>query len=360
MCCAASCGARCGTRTFWAPRSRPSHAGACADARDGAGLSGAGARTIAHHGDDEGRGGAIWSHPRPRDRPAGRGGVLAARRRRTAGGDRVQALRHVRLSLRPDGGRAAAARADGGPRRVRGGDGRAEGEVARGVVRHRRCGGRAGVVRRSRTGGCDGVSRLYDDRGGRCGRRHRGGRQGGVLARGRAGSIDRLQPDPVLCRVGWPGRRPRRCPPRRGAVHGAGRGEGGRRTARASRGVGGRRSACRRCADVDGRCRAARHDPRKPFRDAYPARMPAAHAGRPCGAERLAGGPGAAAVRLFSPRADRCHRPCSHRGERERPHPRERHGGYARDGDRGRHEVRGPRAVRREVWRRSARGVAGA
>ncbi len=57
------------------------------------------------------------------------GGYAAGRH--AARRDRVQALRHLRLSLRPDRGRAALARPQRRPRRLRRGHGRAEGEGSR-------------------------------------------------------------------------------------------------------------------------------------------------------------------------------------------------------------------------------------
>ena len=98
---------------------------------NGRGLSRAGPRPAADRGDAAAGGNPLPPDARQRPAPARRGDRAHGRGRHAARRDRVQALRHVRLPLRSDRGRAARPRPERRPRRLRRGDGRAEGRRAR-------------------------------------------------------------------------------------------------------------------------------------------------------------------------------------------------------------------------------------
>ncbi len=113
-----------GSRLRAAPHHAPRHAarphpgGAGADdlqararagARDGRCLSRAGARPAADHRDAEARRGSLQEDPGHRAAAARRRDARPLGRRHAQGRCRLQALRHVRLSPRPDAGRAARA-----------------------------------------------------------------------------------------------------------------------------------------------------------------------------------------------------------------------------------------------------------
>ena len=91
-----------------------------------------------------------------------------ARRRQARRRDRLQALRHLRLSARPDAGRAARARPRRRRRRLRRGDGAPARRGAQGLGGLGRGGDRDGLVRLARAARRDRVPRLRDrDRRGR-------------------------------------------------------------------------------------------------------------------------------------------------------------------------------------------------
>ena len=118
----------------------------------GAGLSRAAARRGADLRDAEARGDALPrdAGARPGD-PRGRDARARARRQARRRG-RVQALRHLRLSARPDPGRAARARHGRRRRRLRRGDGAPARRGAQGLGRLGRGGDRDGVVRACASG----------------------------------------------------------------------------------------------------------------------------------------------------------------------------------------------------------------
>ena len=92
----------------------------------------------------------------------------------------------------------------------------------------------------------------------------------------------------------------------------------------------------------------AAEDPRQSFGDPPSARGAAPHARRPYRAEGLAGGAGAAALRLLAPKADPARRARGDRGHRQPRGARERRGADAADGHRGGAQDRRARLVRRE------------
>ncbi len=101
---------------------------------------------------------------------------------------------------------------------------------------------------------------------------------------------------------------------------------------------------------------APRNHPPEPFRHASAARGAAPGAGRPRGAEGLAGGARPAALRLLAPQADDGGGARTGRGHRQRHRAAEFAGDDAADGARRRPRLRRARAVRREIRRRGARG----
>ena len=129
--------------------------------------------------------------------------------------------------------------------------------------------------------------------------------------------------------------------------------EGGRPVRPFRRGRGGHARG-RRGARARGRSRATKRHTAKSFGDALAARGVAPGAGRPCCAERLAGGARPAALRLLPSQADDGGRDRAGRGHRQRRGAAEHAGGDAADGARGRPRLRRARAVRREIRRRGA------
>ena len=121
--------------------------------------------------------------------------------------DRLQALRHLRLSARPDPGRAARARHRRRSRRLRRRHGAPAREGARLLVGLGRGGAGGGVVRAAREARRHRIPRLRDRE--RRGRGHRAGtrRPGSRRAEGRRERRRHGQPDAVLRRVRRPGRR---------------------------------------------------------------------------------------------------------------------------------------------------------
>ena len=112
----------------------------------------------------------------------------------------------------------------------------------------------------------------------------------------------------------------------------------------------GRRGRCAR-----GRSRAPQRHPAEPFRDPSPARGAAPGAGRPRGAEGLAGRARPAALRLLASQADDCRGDRAGRRHRQRLRAAELAGHHAADGARRRARLGRPCAVRREIRRRGAR-----
>ena len=289
-----------------------------ADARDGAGLSGAAARRGADHRDAQARG-----DPLPQDlgtRPVDpRGGEPKPQARRQAEGrDRLHAVRHLWLPARSHAGRAQAARHRRRHRGVQRRDGAPAREGARLLGRLGRGGDRGDLVPVARKARRDRIPRLrHRDRRGR-GHGADPRRQGDARAEGRRERHRGAQPDAVLCRVGRPGRRHR--PDERGwrarARHR--HAEEGRRRVRACRHGRAGRPQGRQRARARGRSRAPQPDPRQPFGDASAARGAAPGARRSRGAEGLAGRAGSPALRLLAPQADQRGGAREGRGHRER------------------------------------------
>ena len=172
------------------------------------------------------------------------------------------------------------------------------------------------------------------------------------VAEGRRERPAHRQPDAVLRRVRRPGRRYRHA---RGARPQGPRHrhrEEARRPVRAHVTVARAPSSLAQAIELPGRSRPPRGDPRQPFRDAPPARGPAAGARRPRRAEGLAGRGRAPALRHLPPEADRGGRARPRRGHRQRGAAAERARRHQADGG-GRGDRLGrARAVRREVRRR--------
>ena len=145
------------------------------------------------------------AHPRRGDARRSKQGDMLRRR------DRVQALRHLRLSARPDAGRAAR-RAASASISTRFNDAMepSSAEGARVLGRLGRGRDRDGLVRDAREGRRDRIPRLRDRERRRRGHRAGQRRQGGRRAEGRRDRRGGPQPDAVLRRVRRPGRRHRR------------------------------------------------------------------------------------------------------------------------------------------------------
>ena len=175
-------------------------AGAGAGRGNGRRLSRAGARAAADRGDAAAGGDAFPADAGQRSQAARRSDCWPCRRRHACRRDGVQALRHLRLPLRPDRGRAARARPAGRSRRLRRGDGRAEGQGARGLEGLGLQGQRGHLVRSCRAIWRDRVHRLF----GRRRRRRRAGdrqrRRARRHCRDRRDRRDPAQPDAFLRR----------------------------------------------------------------------------------------------------------------------------------------------------------------
>ena len=180
-----------------------------AGARDGPGLSRAGARRADDRGDHPARGAPLPQDPEPRPRDPRRGDRRPQAGRHARGRHRLQALRHLRLPARSDAGRAAHPRHQCRPLGLRGRDGQAARRGAQELGRLGRGGRGQGLVRGRRQGRPDRVPRLRNRD--RRGRRHRAGqgRPDGRRAADRRGGLRRPQPNAVLRRERRPGRRHR-------------------------------------------------------------------------------------------------------------------------------------------------------
>ena len=235
---------------------------------------------------------------------ARRGDPGHGRGRRAAGRNRVQALRHLRLSLRPDRGRAARARHRRRPGRLRRGDGAAEGARPRCVEGLGRGRGERSVVRHRRARGRDRVHRLRLDfaararssRWSRTARKWRARRPGEdvtVLVNqtpfygesgGQAGDTGTITGTDGLKLTVSDTAKPL------GRLHA--------HQARVEDG----HDRGRRHGPSRSRCRAPRCDPRQPFGDAPAPCRAARPARRACHAEGLAGRGRPPALRLLAPR----------------------------------------------------------
>ena len=190
-----------------AQRAADASPGVGAGARDGPGLSGAGARRNADRGDA-----AAGRDPLPQD--AGARPVDPRREERwpeegrhVRRRHRVHALRHLRLPARPDAGRAEVARHQRRPGVVHRCDGTAAGEGARVLGGLGRGRDRERLVSAARKARRHRIPRLRDRERRRRGRGAGEGRQGGRQPEGRRERRDRAEPDAVLWRVRRPGRR---------------------------------------------------------------------------------------------------------------------------------------------------------
>ena len=327
------------------------------DRADGRRVSRAGGAARDDHAVGGGRGGGIRAHARPRHGAAG-----AARRRGGGAGHvvdrrrrRLQAPRHLRLSLRPDQGAARRAGAVRGRLGIRGADGEAAGARP-----HRR---RArdprpppgGDLVRLRGAGVH-LRRLRDAP--RRDRRDR--RRGAGRKRRPGGGPGEARGEPLLSRGRRPGLRLRLDPLGRPSSAGRRRLSRGRRPGDPP---GRRRSRPRHARGGRGGARDPPRDDAKPHRHPPAARGPSRAPGHPRPPGGLGGASGQAALRLHPWRAARRRRAARDRGSRQRvdqgkpPGARDAHG--ARRG-RG---ARRDRPVRREVRRlgagdRGRRGLA--
>ena len=275
------------------------------DARDGAGLPGTAARGVADHRDAEARGDALPQDAGARPRDPRRGEQVAQEGRHVRRRDRVHALRHLRLSARPDAGRAASRAASASTFRrsptrwsSRKQKARASwagsGEAATEAI---------WFPLREKLGATEFLG--YDTEVAR-GRRHRAGprRQGDRRAESRRERAGGAEPDAVLRRVRRSGRRHRHAECRRRPRARDRHEQERRRPVRAHRHGGAGRAEGRLGARARCRSRAPQRDPRQPFGDASAARGAAPGARRSRRAEGLAGRAGPAALRLLASQAD--------------------------------------------------------
>ena len=315
----------------------------------------------ADHRDAQARGDALPQDAGEGPRPAVRCERQAEERRRVRRRRRLQAVRHVRLSGRPDAGCAEAARHqrrhDGLRHRHAEAEGRRRARPGRARARPppKACGSRSrtrpapAISWATRPRSAEGEIRAIV-KGGKAAKDLKSGEEG------RAGA----EPDSVLRRVRRPDRR-----------HGAHQGAEGRavprhryaeEAGRPDRACGhGREGLVQagRCRRAGRRPRAALGHARQPFGDPSAARGAAPGAGHARGAEGLDGGARASALRLLASQADERRGGGGGRGHGQRHHPAECAGRDAPDGDRGRHGDGRHGAVRREVRRRGARRVDG-
>ena len=168
-----------------AGRARPADvaAGAGARARDGAGLSRTRARRSADRRDAEAGGDPLPRHAGARPGDAGGRDARSRPRRQSRRRDRVQALRHLRLSARPDAGRAARARPRRRSRRLRERDGAPARRSAARLGGFGRGGHRDAMVRAARARRGHRIPGVRN--------RERRGRGDGARARGPGGRLAR-------------------------------------------------------------------------------------------------------------------------------------------------------------------------
>ena len=180
--------------------------GAGPGAADGSRLPRAGPGGGADTRNHASRGGPLQGPARTRPVAARRRDLPSRQRGTTARRGRVQAIRHLRLSIGPDPGCVARARPVGRSGRFRERDGGTAAARPRGLVRLRGGGHRTGLFRVARAVRQFRVPRLRD-RAGRC--RDHGVDRGWRAARhgvGRRDGRGAAQPDAVLCRKRRPGR----------------------------------------------------------------------------------------------------------------------------------------------------------